>query len=193
MAETPKLAHELFVYRNQSVVVPDGYMAVGCIVGVHGLRGELKVELHTDFPERFAPNAHLRLGEALIECTIVASRMHKTHVLLQLKGITRREQAEALRGQWLFVPEEDATNLEEGAYWVHEIIGLEVESEDGRHLGEIADVIFTGANEVYVVRTPPTVNRGRELLLPAIDDVVRAVDLPANRMVVHLLPGLLEE
>jgi 16S rRNA processing protein RimM len=193
MPATPKQPHEVYIYRNQTVVVPDGFMAVGCIVGLHGLAGELKVELHTDFPERFAPGAHLRLGEALLEYVIVASRMHKTHLLLKLNGITRREQAEVLRGQWLFVPEEDALALEEGAYWVHEIIGLEVETEEGRHLGDISDVIFTGANEVYVVRTPPTVNRGKELLLPAIEQVVRNVDLPSGRMVVHLLPGLLEE
>jgi 16S rRNA processing protein RimM len=167
-------------------------MAVGYVSGVHGLRGELKVELYTDFPERFAAGMELYMGEELAVVKVTGARRHQHHILLQLEGVNRREEADALRGAWLFVDEEDAVKLEEGVYWVHEIVGLQVQTESGETLGVIREVLFTGANEVYVVETPATVNQGRDLLLPAIDEVVRKVDLTTNRMTVHLLPGLLE-
>jgi 16S rRNA processing protein RimM len=184
---------QTYTHRNRNVLVPDGYLAVGYVSGVHGLHGELRVELYTDFPERFAPSMALYLGEALKEVTVVSARPHKNSLLLQIEGVDRREEADELRGSWLFIPESDAVALEDGTYWVHDIVGLTVETETGQTLGVIKEVLFTGANEVYVVETPATVNRGRDLLLPAIEEVVRAVDLDAGRMVVRLLPGLLDE
>lgn len=192
-ARQAKPRGQTYTHRNRTVVVPDGYLAVGYVGGVHGLRGELRVELYTDFPERFEPGMALYLGEALEEVAVVGARLHKNNLLLQVEGVNRREEADELRGSWLFIPESDAVALEEGSYWVHDIVGLAVETEAGDHLGTIKEVLFTGANEVYVVETPVTVNQGRDLLLPAIEEVVRAVDLEAQRMVVHLLPGLLDE
>jgi 16S rRNA processing protein RimM len=182
----------LYTHRNRTVAVPEGYLAVGLILGVHGLRGELKVELYTDFPERFTVGADLFIGEDLAKVEIIGARMHQQHLLLQLAGVESREQADKLRNLWLFVDEEDAAELADGVYWVHDIIGLTVQTENGEALGVIRDVLFTGANDVYVVETPPTVNSGRDLLLPAIAEVVRNVDLADQRMTVHLLPGLLE-
>ena len=98
-----------------------------------------------------------------------------------------------MRGSWLFVDETEAVELEAGSYWVHDIIGLTVQTEAGELLGTIRDLIFTGANEVYIIETVETVNAGRELLLPAIEEVVRSVDLDAQLMTVRLLPGLLDE
>jgi 16S rRNA processing protein RimM len=94
-----------------------------------------------------------------------------------------------LRGYWLFVDEEEAVELEEGTFFVHDILGLSVHTEEGALLGAVADVLFTGANEVYVVQGKD-LPQG-EVLLPAIEDVIRAVDLEAGRMTVRLLPGLL--
>jgi 16S rRNA processing protein RimM len=179
--------------QNRFVEAPAGYLAVGYVVGVHGLLGEVKVELYTDFPERFTPGTQLFLGETLKKCKVVTVRPHKHSLLLRLNGVNRREQADELRGQWLFVAEEDAIALDADTYFVHEIVGLEVVTSAGRALGTISEVIFTGANEVYVVEPAPGVNRGKELLLPAIQDVIRQVDLEENRMTVELLPGLLEE
>ncbi len=189
----PTLTHQTYIYRNRTVEVPDGYLAVGYIVGVHGMRGELKLELFTDFPERFAPGVQLFIGEDLRETEVLSARPHQKYLLLRLAGFDRREDAETLRGSWLFVDENEAVELEAGSYWVHDIIGLTVQTEAGEILGEIQDVIFTGANEVYIVETVETVNAGRDLLLPAIEEVVRAVDLDAQLMTVRLLPGLLDE
>jgi 16S rRNA processing protein RimM len=170
-------------------VAPDGYLAVGRVVGVHGMQGELKVESFTDFPERFDPDSLLLLGDDLEEVTVLASRPHKGNILLQLSTIRHRSDAELLRGQWLYVSEDEAIALDEDRYWVHDILGMTVVSDTGEDLGTVYDVLFTGANEVYVVRSAKP---AREILLPATDEVVRAVDVANRRMTVHLIPGLVD-
>jgi 16S rRNA processing protein RimM len=182
---------QTYMHRNRQVSVPDGYMAVGMVASVHGLRGEVKVELHTDFPERFAPGEMVYLGANLQETVIVEARPHQGHYLLKFRGIGSREQAEDLRGLWIFIPETDAADLEEDTYFVHDIIGLSVQTVSGKLLGTVDQVLFTGANEVYIVKTadePP-----RELLLPAIAEVIKQVDLENGILVVEPLPGLLDE
>ena len=184
---------QTYSHRNRRIFVPDEYIAVGYIVGVHGLRGEVKVELYTDFPERFVAGTGLYLGDSLAELTIERARPHKGYMLIQFKGIPSREHADELRNRWLFVRAEDAAELEEGVYWVHDIVGLQAQTEEGQLLGQIKEVLFTGANEVYIIKTAPTVNRGRDLLLPAIADVIQQIDLEKGIITVHLQPGLLEE
>jgi 16S rRNA processing protein RimM len=183
---------QTYTHGSRTVTVPDGYLAVGYVQGIHGLRGELRVDLYTDFPERFAPGIHLYLGEELEEVEVVGARLHKQLLLLRLADVESREDADALRGEWLFIREDDAAELEEGIFWIHDIVGMAVQSDEGLDLGVVREVLFTGANDVYIVETPPTINQGRDLLLPAIEEVVRSVDVEAKQMIVHLLPGLLE-
>ena len=179
--------------RKRETEVPEGYLAVGKIVGLHGLRGEVKVELYTDFPERFAVNERLDLGKALKSVAILGSRPHKGHMLLFLEGTTSRSAAEGLRNEWLYVKEENAANLEEDTYWVHDIIGLAARDEDGLELGTIKDVLFTGANEVYVIQPAGNLNKGQDILIPAIADVIQVVDVDEGIMTIRLQPGLIEE
>ena len=179
--------------RERSVQVPDGYLAVGLIAGAHGIRGEIKVESYSDFEERFAPGQLLYMGPQLRPVEIRSARPHKSHILVELTESHDRSSAANLRGTWLFVPEAAAASLDEDTYWVHDIVGLQVQTGAGQRLGVVTDVLLTGANEVYVVQTPPTVNQGQELLLPAIGDVVKAIDLEAKLITVDLLPGLLSE
>jgi 16S rRNA processing protein RimM len=182
---------QTYLHRNQRVRIPEGYMAVGLITTAHGLRGEVKVELHTDFPERFIPGMDAYLGESLEKVTVSAARPHQGQMLLQFEGTEDREAAEELRGLWLFIPEDEAVELEEDTYFVHDIIGLSVQTADGQLLGTVKEVLFTGANEVYVVATPD--EPSREILLPAIADVVKEVNLEEGILTVELLPGLLDE
>lgn len=186
-----KSGFQTYTHRNRRVRVPNGHLAIGLITGAHGLRGELKVELHTDFPERFAPNTEVYLGETLDPAVIVGARPHQNQMLVQFDEITDRDAAEELRGLWIFIPETDAVALEEDTYFVHDIVGLSVQTETGRLLGNVAEVLATGANDVYVVKTPD--DPPREVLLPAIADVVKEVDLAAGVMTVTLIPGLLDE
>jgi 16S rRNA processing protein RimM len=182
---------QTYLHRNQRVRIPEGYMAVGLVTNAHGLRGEVKVELHTDFPERFAPGVELYLGEELEKVTISAARPHQGQMLLQFEGIEDRADAEALRGLWAFIPDEQAVTLEEDTYYVHDIIGLSVQTVDGQPLGTVEEVLFTGANDVYLVKTPG--EPSREILLPAIDEVIKEVKLEAGLLIVELLPGLIDE
>ncbi|RIK53504.1 MAG: 16S rRNA processing protein RimM [Chloroflexi bacterium] len=182
---------ETYTHRNRKVRVPLGYMAVGLITGAHGLRGELRVEVHSDNPARFAVGSRLWLGEGLDGVEILTSRPHKGQVLLTLSGIDSRADADAVRGEWLFIPDQDAAELDEDTYYVHDIIGAAVQTQDGRPLGVVKDILFTGANEVYIV-TPPDAPE-REILLPAIADVILQVDVEQGLITVNLLPGLLEE
>ncbi len=111
---------------------------------------------------------------------------HKDRYLLAIEGLTSRERAEEWRGQEVFLRGGDTEALPEDTYYHWQILGLQVVSERGEALGVLEKVLETGANDVYVVTGPG----GEELLLPAIEEVVREVDLEAGRMVVHLLEGL---
>ncbi len=168
-------------------------MAVGRIIGVHGIRGEVKIELYTDFPERFTAGAEFMMGAGLEPVEILKARPHKGSMLAALRGVADRNEAEALRGEWLYIDEEDAAELEEGAYWVHDILGLRVRDAEGKPLGKVTDVLVTGANDVYVVADIEKSRQGRELLLPALESVVQEVDLESGWMTVVVPEGLLDE
>ena len=160
---------------------PKTAVTVGRVLAPHGIRGEVKVESLTDFPERFAPGSRLWLRGR--PATVEAGRWQGRTLFLKLEGVDDRETAESLRGADLQAPA--PTALEEGRYYQHEIIGLEVRDKHGAELGRVAEIISTGSNDVYVVR-----GRRGELLLPAIEDVVVAVDLARGQIVVELMEGL---
>ena len=103
---------QIYYHRNQAVAIPDGYIAIGRVTTVHGIHGEVRVELHTDFPDRFASDIVIFMGETLTEFTIDVARPHKQQVLLKLAGIETRNEAELLRSQWIFIPETEAVDLE---------------------------------------------------------------------------------
>ncbi len=182
-----------FTHRNRPVHIPDGYIIVGQILGPHANRGEVKIESHTDFPERFDAGESLLLGAKLEPVEIASSRPHKSHILVMLEGVNDRDAAEKLRGTWLFLAEEDAAELDEDTFWIHDLIGLTVQTGEGRQLGKVTDVLATGANDVYVIAPAEGVNKGKEILLPAILQVIREVNVADGTMIVDLLPGLLEE
>jgi len=162
------------------------YLAVGRMIGPHGVRGEIKVKQLTDFPERFATGSLLFVEGEPFQREIVSSRPHKGVLLIKFSGLDDRNAVESLRGKYLFIAREEAVVLGENEYYEDELIGLRVETMTGELLGELTEVIWTGANEVYVVQGP----RG-EILLPAIAEVVQEVDVEGGVMRVTLLPGLL--
>lgn len=164
------------------------YLAIGQITGAHGIRGEVKVALLTDFPERYRPGAVVYLGTDA-ECVLTkieGARPHKEAMLVKLSAVPDRTAAEALRGQYLLIPEAQAMPLGEHENYAHDLIGLTVETAAGETLGTVSEVLFTRANDVYVVAGP-----SGELLLPALREVILQVDLPARKMMVALPEGLL--
>lgn len=157
-------------------------VTVGRIVTAHGVRGEVKVEPLTDFPQRFESGSRLWLEDR--EYTVERGRWQGRSVILKLGGVDTRERAEALRGKELLAAE--AAEIEsEGVYYLHDVIGLRVEDRSGDLLGRLEDVLTTGSNDVYVVRG----ERG-ELLLPALDDIVIEVDVEGGRVTVDVPEGI---
>lgn len=164
------------------------YLAIGRIIRAHGLRGEVSAVVLTDFPERFETTEWVYLGDEF-EATpyrLESYRWHKQNVLLTLTGVTDRTQAEGLRGQYVQVPIEEAVPLPEGAYYHYQLVGLQVKDTAGEALGTIKDIMETGANDVYVVD-----NGGQELLLPAIPDVIKSIDIANGVMIVQVIDGLI--
>ena len=161
------------------------FLIIGRIQKPHSVRGEVKVMPHTDFPERFTWLETVYVGDDPMPVAVESVRFHGDVVLLKLVGYDSREAAQALRGQWLQVPESEAVPLEEGEYYLYQLEGLQVFSDEGEALGELVQVMETGANNVFVVR-----GESGELLLPDTDEVVQEIDFENGRMIVHLLAGL---
>ena len=167
------------------------YLVVGRILRPHGIRGELRVGIITDYPERLGQQACFYLASpdapAVVQrYSVEELRGHGDALLLKLHGCDDRNAADELRGMLVQIPVEAAVPLEEGEYYHFQLIGVRVEMESGEWLGQVVEVLATGANDVYVVRGP-----WGEVLLPAVDDVVLELDLELRRMVVRLLPGTL--
>lgn len=164
---------------------PDS-VVVGRIVSPWGGRGEVRVEVLTEFPERLAAGSQVFVqGDPF---SIKSSQWHKGCLLIKLDEISSREEAEALRGKLMEVPGETVSPLPPDHYYYFQIVGLEVWTTSGEFVGEIASVLTTGANDVYVVRGPQG-----EVLIPAIEDVVKAVELDKGRMIIEPLAGLLRK
>ena len=168
---------------------PDGepvYLAVGFLRRAHGVRGEIIMDLHTDFPERLQRGRKLWIGEERKPATLAGARPHAKGMLVKFKGIETPEDASQLRNQWVYVKATDVPSLPEGKLYQHELFGFEVVDENGAPVGELVEIIETGANDVYVVRD----ESGKEILLPAIPSVVLELDAARRLMRVHLLEGL---
>jgi 16S rRNA processing protein RimM len=164
------------------------FLAVGKVRRPHGVAGDVLVEIYTDFPEHLKPMAVVYAGENHLALTICRQRFHNNGLLLAFTGFTTPEQVSRFRNQILYIAAADASELPEGEYYFHELLGLTVTDDTGKLLGEVSEIIQTGANDVYVVRT----GGGHEILLPAIAEVILDIDMQSKSMKVHLLPGLVD-
>ena len=165
-------------------------LRVGVITTTHGIRGEVKVFPTTGSPKRFEEieNVVLVSKKDELELEIERVRYFKNLVILKFKGIDNINDIEMYKGAELYVDRAHGDKLEEGEYYIADIIGLKVFDEAGELLGEVSDVIETGANDVYAVR-----RKGKkDLLIPAIKSCILSVDIEAGKMTVRLLDGLLD-
>lgn len=168
---------------------PDGepvYLAVGFLRRPHGVRGEIIMDLHTDFPERMSEGRRLFIGEGHEPVTVASVRTHQKGMLVRFEGIETPEDAGRFRNQWLYVNSADVPELPDDQLYQHELFGFSAVDEAGNVLGELVEIIETGANDVYVIRD----ESGREILLPAIPAVILELDPERRLMRVHLLEGL---
>ena len=169
---------------DRSESSPD-YLAIARIQRGRGLKGEVKALILTDFPERFSLLDEVYVGDEPRLVQLEYSRVARESVILKFGGYDDRTQADTLRGEHVWVPITDAVPLAEGVYYIYEIIGLTVRTVDGEYLGQVDDILFTGGNDVYVVK-----DGEHEILIPMIEQVVRKVDLAQGEIRVKLIEGL---
>nr|WP_295283974.1 ribosome maturation factor RimM [uncultured Blautia sp.] len=164
-------------------------LKVGVITTTHGVRGEVKVYPTTDEPERFLDLDYVLLdtGRELRRLDIKNVRFFKNLAILKFDGIDNINDIEKYKGRDLWIPREEAQELDEDEYYIADLLGMKVLLEDGSEFGTLRDVMETGANDVYIV---DSVKHG-EVLLPAIKECILDVDIEANTMTVHLMKGLL--
>lgn len=166
----------------------DDLLQVGIITGTHGLKGEVKVFPTTDDKNRFKDleEVLLNTGKKMIPMKVEYCKFFKQFVFLKFEGYNDINDVEQFKRCPLLVTRENAVPLEEDEYYVADLIGLTIVDDSGVTLGELKDVIETGANDVYEIKTPD----GRSILLPAIKECILDVDLEEGIILVHLLKGL---
>lgn len=165
------------------------FLVVGKLGRPHGIRGEIVMDVYTDFPERLQSGVTILVGPRYQQLTIIKRRPHSRGMLLSFDGYQTREEVAELRNLLVYVRTADRPVLEEGEYYHHQLLGLKVIDEAGKPLGTVKRIHETGANDVYVVKA----ESGAELMIPAIDSVILDIDLELGQIQVHLLPGLLSE
>jgi len=170
---------------NKMSYVPDkkhqvnSNVLVGVIIGTKGISGEIKIQPHTDNPDRFIPGSKLLLSNKLVE--VEYSRREKANYIVKLKHIDTLEQARGLQGDRLEVFLDDLVSTAKDVYYYYHILDMDVWTTDDDYVGKISEIISTGSNDVYVVSG----NSG-DTLVPALSDVVVQVDIAAGKMLVHL-------
>lgn len=165
------------------------YIEIGQIVNTNGLKGVVKVNPFTDDISKFEDlkYVYIQLKNELKKVKIEQVRYNKNQVLLKLEGIDSIEEAEKYRNFYLKTEKESQEDLGEDTYYIVDLIGIDVYSDKNEYLGKIEDVFPTGSNDVYVVKD----NLGKQILIPAIADVVKEVDLKNKKMIINLIPGLI--
>lgn len=164
------------------------YLEIGQIVNTFGIKGMVKIKPFTDDIKRFdkLKNVYIKSKKDEKEYEIEEVKYHKNMVLIKFKGIDTIEQADLLRQSYLLVDREKEEPLEEGVYYIVDLIGLEVYTDEGRLLGKVDDIFNTGSNDIYVVKD----ELGKQILLPGIPEVLKKVDLENGKIEVHLIEGL---
>ena len=164
------------------------YFEVGQIVNTFGIKGFLKVKPFTDNKERFEElkSVYIMQKGKSKEVQIEEVSYQKEMVLLKLKGIDDLTEAEKYKGAYLKIARKDAKKLPKDTYFIADLIGLNVYTQEGELLGKLDDIFKTGANDVYVVKN----EIGKQILLPATKEVLKQIDLENEKIIVHLIEGL---
>lgn len=164
------------------------YLQVGVIASTHGIKGEVKVFPTTDDPLRFKSLKQVKLdtGKEHLSLEVQSVKFFKKFVILKFKGIDNINDIEKYRQRPLLIPRGEAVPLDEGEYFVADLIGMKVFTEEGDEFGTLKDVMETGANDVYVINS---IKHG-EVLIPAIRQCIKEIDTDTRKMVIHLMDGL---
>ena len=164
------------------------YFEIGQIVNTFGIKGIVKVNPFTDDISQFKKLKSILVDKKgkLFEMQIEEVKYSKNQILLKLKGIDTIEEAEKYRNCYLKLPREKAKKLPKDTYFIADLIGLKVYTDEGNLLGTLEDIYNSGASDIYVVKD----KLGKQMLLPAIKDVIKQIDLEQEKIIVHLIKGL---
>jgi 16S rRNA processing protein RimM len=168
---------------------PQQYLVVGTVLKPYGFRGEVKIQIITDYPKNLLKQKTVYIGDKARPYQVESARNHTPYILLKFVGYDTDTSVAKLRGEIVQIPVEDAAKLKKNQYYHYQIIGLNVVTKEGQPLGTIAEILETGANDVYLVKTP----EAKEILIPAIKSVIKKIDLESQTITVELLPGLIDE
>lgn len=167
------------------------YIEIGQIVNTFGIKGQVKVMPFTDDITRFDYLKKIYIVNKKLrkEVEIEEVKYHKDMVLIKFKGLDKIEDVEIYKNCYLEIDRKDAKPLEEGEYYIVDLIGLDVITDEGQNLGKIDDIYNTGSNDIYVVKD----DLGKQVLLPAIKEVIKEVDLDNKKIIVHIIEGLIDK
>jgi 16S rRNA processing protein RimM len=178
--------------ENSMTPTPPPFLLLGKVLRPHGIRGELRVQLMTDYPERITKLSKIALGDSPETTkakyyTVEFMRLHQDYGLLKLVGVNDRNAAELFRELFVMVKTKDAVPLADDEVYLYQLIGMTIKTEDGETLGKLTDVLETGANDVYIIKS----DVHGEILIPVIPSVVLKTDTDTNTITVRLPEGLL--
>lgn len=176
------------ISTGSSVYDEPVFLVIGRLGKPHGLRGDVVFYVMTDFPERIRPGKKVYIGEEYEPHVISFVKSQPDKLVIRMKGYGSREDLVGLPNQYVYVHAEEIPQLEDGEIYHHQMLGMKVVKEDGTFLGTLIQILETGANDVYIVGTPDD----KEVLLPAIDEVILGIDTEKNEIRIRLLPGLVE-
>jgi 16S rRNA processing protein RimM len=162
------------------------FITIGRVLAPWGVKGKLKVKIETDFPQRFASGAKVYISQQPM--TIDSAEQHREKLVVKFSAIDSIEEAQKLQGKTIEIPHSQVQPLPEGQYYHFQMIGLEVRTTQGELLGKISEILTTEGNDIYIVRSA----KG-EILIPAIEDVVKSVDLEQGHVVIEPIEGLLSQ
>ena len=165
------------------------FIAVGKLRRAHGVHGEILMQIYTDFPDRLQPGIILYLGEGASQLRLVKCRQHGEGLLMTFEGFSTPEEIGQFRNQIVYVKSTDRPPLADGEYYHHQLIGLRVITRDGKALGNVTEILETGASDVLVVRP----ESGSEILIPFVDSFIHEINLDRCEITAQLIPGMLGE
>lgn len=164
----------------------DGLVPIGKIIGAHGIKGEVKVFPYGELEDFELKTVLVSAKEAVKSFTVKRVRKHKEVYILELEGVSVRNDAEALIGAEVGVPKDELPELDEDEYYYMDLVGMDVMTDEGKYLGSISNVIATGSNDVFEVDGP-----FGTVLIPALDNIIIEVDAVGRKVTVRLMEGLL--
>jgi 16S rRNA processing protein RimM len=165
------------------------YFEIGQIVNTFGIKGVVKVNAFTDEPLEFEnlKTILIEKNKKLLEFEIQEVKLHKNQILLKIKGIEDINEAEKYKGCYIKLPREKAKKLPENTYFIADLIGLQVYTDNGELLGKVDDIYNSGSADIYVIKD----ELGKQILLPGIKEVIKQIDVDNEKIIVHLIDGLI--